>query len=191
MPTILRSTILKLEPEYSEDRISCILGGGTENSTQSFFSSTLSICQSCFQVAERISNFVFDVYCGSQKIADAFENYKIPKNVQIHTSIATSSEMYAKSKLIITRAGRNTLSELLYLGMPTIAFSVSDPHRGSEQNANLLAITSLSNNIITNLSPQSDVTELEQGIISLVDKQTAKGLWEPGNRHLLEIIQNL
>lgn len=188
LPTILRSSILSLEPTYSENRISCILGGGTENATQSFFDSTLSICHTCIQVAERMGDRIFDLYCGSQKIANALIGSYVPKNMQIHTSISSADELYLTSKLIITRAGRNTLSELLYLGMPTIAFPVSDPHRGSEQNANLMAVASMATNMITDLTFQSDVNELQKAITALEGKQTTKGVWEPGNQCLDQIV---
>lgn len=155
LPTILRSSILSLEPKYSENRISCILGGGTENSTQSFFNSTLSICHTCIQAAERMNDYVFDLYCGSQKISDALSGSTLPKNVQVHKSIGTPADLYSTSRLIITRAGRNTLSELLYLGMPAIAFSVCDPYRGSEQSANLSAMSSLTTNMVTSLNLHS------------------------------------
>lgn len=191
LPTILRSSVLHLEPAYSENRISCILGGGTENATHSFFTSTLSICHTCIQMAEKVNDYVFDVYCGSQMIADALADSTPPKNVQIHKSIGSAAGLYSTSKLIITRAGRNTLSELLYLGMPTIALSVCDPYRGSEQNANLQAVGSFANNIITSLNIHSDVTELQNAIIALEGQQTAKGMWKPGNGYIGEIIERL
>lgn len=51
------------------------------------------------------------------------------------------SDLYPRHDLLITRAGRNTLAEAAYCGIPTLALPVTaDPHRAGEQAANAAAV---------------------------------------------------
>lgn len=46
--------------------------------------------------------------------------------------------------LLITRAGRNTLTEAAYCGIPTVVLTAAgDPHRAGEQHDNAAAVTDL------------------------------------------------
>jgi UDP:flavonoid glycosyltransferase YjiC (YdhE family) len=47
------------------------------------------------------------------------------------------TDLYPAHELLVARAGRNTLAEAAYCGIPTVALPITaDPHRGAEQAAN-------------------------------------------------------
>ncbi|MCR5513183.1 MAG: hypothetical protein K6F43_06430, partial [Prevotella sp.] len=73
----------------------------------------------------------------------------MPQNVSIYNQVLDSSKYYSDACLIITRSGRNTLSELAYLGIPAISFVSGCLYRKEEQRQNM---DSLSN---TNIVPAS------------------------------------
>jgi UDP:flavonoid glycosyltransferase YjiC (YdhE family) len=57
--------------------------------------------------------------------------------LQIADSLVPLTALYSSHDLLITRAGRNTLAEAAYCGIPTVVLPVSaDPHRASEQHDN-------------------------------------------------------
>lgn len=188
IPTILRSSILQLEPLYSEKKITCVLGGGTERSNQSFLATTIKIGQLCIQAAKDLCDYRFDLYCGSKSVATQLSIHTNPENVAIHDTLGSVQELYSTSQLVISRAGRNTLSELLYLGLPAVGLSASDPHRGFEQKTNLEAIKDLSGNTITDLDPACSGKEMSNAIQKVLGRQGKKGSWVPGNEYLNQIL---
>lgn len=48
-----------------------------------------------------------------------------------------SREIYSQASLVITRSGRNTLSELAFLGIPAITFITGCIYRKEEQKQNI------------------------------------------------------
>jgi UDP:flavonoid glycosyltransferase YjiC (YdhE family) len=54
------------------------------------------------------------------------------------------ADLYRCHDLLITRAGRNTLAEAAYCGIPTVALPITaDPHRAGEQHDNAARVTGL------------------------------------------------
>lgn len=52
--------------------------------------------------------------------------------------------LYCRYDLLITRAGRNTLAEAAYCGIPAVVLPVAaDPHRAGEQQDNAAAVAAL------------------------------------------------
>lgn len=58
-------------------------------------------------------------------------------NVHCSSNIVEPATYYKSAGLIITRAGRNSLSELAFLGIPAIAFVTGDEYRKVEQKQNI------------------------------------------------------
>jgi len=64
--------------------------------------------------------------------------------LEITQGPAALADLYRCHDLLITRAGRNTLAEAAYCGIPTVVLPVAaDPHRGGEQQDNAGAVAGL------------------------------------------------
>ena len=112
--TIIRNEILKIDYKPSND-IYCILGGGTVNVGYQFESSTIAIANISKQLAKLLKSYNMHIICSSQNIYDALCENQNEDNVILHNNVLKAEEYYSKAALVITRSGRNTLSELAYL----------------------------------------------------------------------------
>jgi UDP:flavonoid glycosyltransferase YjiC (YdhE family) len=64
--------------------------------------------------------------------------------LQVASGPVPLAALYPCHDLLITRAGRNTLAEAAYCGIPTVALPVTaDPHRAGEQHDNAAAVAHL------------------------------------------------
>lgn len=137
--TILRNEILKIKYTPSNN-IYCILGGGTVNVDYQFELSTIAIANICKQLAHVLSSYTMHIVCSSQNIFDALSEGLVEDNVILHRDVLKAEEYYSNAALVITRSGRNTLSELAYLGIPALSFVTGDDYRRIEQEQNLTNI---------------------------------------------------
>lgn len=134
--TILRSEITNISLT-TQNRIYCILGGGTVNVGETFIGSTLDIIKWTIELASLLSNLPVTIICSSSNIFSLAKQLPSTANVIIQREILAPKEYYSDARLIITRAGRNSLSELAYLGIPTITFVTGDKYRREEQLQNI------------------------------------------------------
>ena len=137
--TIIRNEILKIDYKPSND-IYCVLGGGTVNVGYQFESSTIAIANISKQLAKLLKSYNMHIICSSQNIYDALCENQNEDNVILHNNVLKAEEYYSKAALVITRSGRNTLSELAYLGIPALSFVTGDNYRRIEQEQNLANI---------------------------------------------------
>lgn len=138
IPTILRQEIINQEVSYGNN-IYCVLGGGTVNSSQDFIDSSLKIAELCINIACNFSDKEIHIVCSCDIVASAFQTKTLPSNVIIHENILTPSQIYSDAAFIITRSGRNTLSEVAYLGIPAVSFIAGDCYRRQEQFQNSIS----------------------------------------------------
>ena len=134
--TILRPQILKVKNVPSSN-IYCILGGGTLNVGQEFIDSTIRIAELCKQLGPKFESFNIHIICSSKNVYSQVNTSVLPNNVYIRDYISEASQYYSDASLIITRSGRNTLSEVAYLKIPTITFVSGCKFRRNEQQDNL------------------------------------------------------
>lgn len=185
--TILRSEILSIQPNKNTNRIVCILGGGSINGSSSFFKNTLEIAKKAFFIAELYSDFQVDIFCSCEDVFQEVTLLKYKnKNVTIHKELKNSREMYSNTKLVLARAGRNTISELLHLQIPSLLFATSCNIRGSEQSQNLKSVKEISQgqllgfDIMTSENPIPD--------FAMSNNINNNWLWESGNNDLENLI---
>jgi UDP-N-acetylglucosamine:LPS N-acetylglucosamine transferase len=96
--------------------------------------------------------------------------------------------MYSNAKLVLARAGRNTISELLHLKIPSLLFATSCNIRGSEQSQNLKSAKDISMGQLLGF----DVTSSESLIPNFVmpNKTNNNWQWQSGNKDLEYLILN-
>lgn len=134
--TIIRQEIIPVK-NIPTNNIYCILGGGTVNVGQQFEDSTLRIGELCQSVASFLPNYTMHIICSSENISNVLILSAFSSNVLIHEDIISAKKYYTDACLVVTRSGRNTLSELAYLGIPAISFVSGCSYRKVEQINNI------------------------------------------------------
>lgn len=188
LDTILRKEILELKNIPSKD-IYCILGGGTVNVSCQFTESSIRIGKLCIKAAEELSEYRMHIVCSSTNIYDALCEMGITENVFLYKDIISPQCYYSHASLIITRSGRNTLSELKYLDIPAITFVTGDKYRIVEQRQN---VSLLHDDCRLMSEPNWTKDELVRLIKQLnIPKEIDKiGSFIPGNTTAMEILIN-
>ena len=188
--TILRSEIMEIQPTPKKNKIVCILGGGTENGSDIFFENTLRIASQAIAIAKQLSDFKIEILCASKRVSEQINIFmNLPPNVVIHKTLKAPKEIYAEANLVIARAGRNTISELLYLKIPSLLFATSCNIRGSEQQTNLEEAQKISNKTLIGLDIYSNQKQLLETVNFLLESNQNNYAWECGNNTLKPIIR--
>ena len=185
--TIIRKEIFQIVNHPKKD-IFCLLGGGTVNVGHQFLESTIRIGELCVKVANSLPDYNMHIICSSPNIYDAINENYIPQNVSISKHILDSSKYYSDSCLIITRSGRNTLSELAYLGIPAISFVSGCTYRKDEQKQN---INCLSNSNIVSAPLEITLDDLRDLCLKMINSGHVNNNFECGNDIALEKILSL
>lgn len=190
--TIIRKEVLSIKPTFSKNKICCILGGGTVNTKVEFQEKSISIAYKCIQLADVFRDFEIHIFCSNKQIYNEVIKNKKQSNTFIHANVEDCNEYYSDSKLIITRAGRNTISEVLYLGIPTIVIPTGCKFRSKEQKTNAEIVESISSNKIVNINEDIEINELiAQCEMLLKNDIQYSQIWIPGNTQAIEQIINL
>lgn len=153
--TIIRQEITAIK-NVPSNNIYCILGGGTVNVGQQFEDSTLKIGELCQKTTPLLPKYNMHIICSSQNIFNVLNSNRYSANVLLYEEIISAEKYYSAACLVITRSGRNTLSELAYLGIPAISFVSGCTYRKVEQTNNI-------NNLKTStiMSASLDITPKE------------------------------
>lgn len=134
--TIIRQEIIAVK-NVPTNNIYCVLGGGTVNVGQQFEDSTLRIGVLCQKVSALLPEYTMHIICSSQNIFKVLNKNNFSDNVKLHKEIISAQNYYSDANLVITRSGRNVLSELAYLGIPAISFVSGCTYRKVEQTNNI------------------------------------------------------
>lgn len=175
--TILRREIINIK-NVPSNNIYCLLGGGTVNVEEQFSESTITIGRHCLNIARNLPTYNIHVACSSMNIYEALKQFDIPQNVFLYNQVINSLKCYSDACLVITRSGRNTLSELAYLGIPSISFVSGCSYRLFEQKQNIDSL-SKANIKVAPLNIEPD--KLTEICFSLIAKGIKKHLFEYGN----------
>jgi len=190
--TIIRKEVLSIKPTFSKNKICCILGGGTVNSKIEFRKKSIAIGKKCIQLANHFNNFEIHILCSNNQIYREVIKDSIPSNTIVHANIEDCNEYYSDAKLIIARAGRNTISEVLYLGIPTILIPTGCKFRSKEQKTNSEIIEKNSFRKIISINEEIDVSDfiIQCEKLLQIDNQEPPN-WIPGNAQAIASILNL
>lgn len=187
--TYIRHDLNENIPDANSNRIACILGGGTVNSSELFFENTILISKQIIDLANKQQNFFFDIYCSCETVYSRVNHFrKGVSNIAIHSHIHNLTKLYNSTRAVISRAGRNTISELLSLNLPALLFSTTCDVRGTEQQANLSIAQNVSPNIFE-VTLSTDSNTLEGMFNKIISDTPSKVEWTCGNRKLFEILQ--
>jgi hypothetical protein len=192
--TIIRSEIFEIQKKRNKKEIFCILGGGTVNVQTDFLESTLKIADKCIGLAKEFLEYKVTIQCSSinvlESITEKLKSQNIT-NLQLISTINKPIEYYGNASLIITRAGRNSLSELLYLKIPSISFISGCTFRKDEQISNTHYTQ---NSIINNLSIDIELPQFIEyckSLLNTINHDNCISDFIPGNIEAIEIILDL
>lgn len=182
--TILRHEIISIKNNASQN-IYCVLGGGTVNVGHQFADSSIKIAELCQYLGYLLKDYKIHIICSSQNIYDALIENESYDNVILHNKVLDAKDYYSDAALIITRSGRNSLSELAFLGIPTISFVSGCKYRRNEQEQNIQNLNS------TNISTASlDISADDFGVLcrKMLSYKKAKTSFNTGNKIAIEQI---
>lgn len=188
IPTIIRKEIISHEGKRGNN-IYCVLGGGTVNSSQDFIDSSVKIAELCISAARRFDDRKIHLVCSCDIIAAKLHEKQLPSNVIIHENVLPSNEIYSDAAIIITRSGRNTLSEVAYLGLPTISFIAGDRYRKEEQLQNSTSFTC--QNVISASLNIGEDTFKSLCLSTLNNVKIESNSFIPGNKQAIDTVLHL
>ena len=193
--SIVRDSISKVSLSENSNSIVCLLGGGSKSVNNGFTLGTIEIAKQVVDVAILNEQLDFTIYTSDEIIKNKITNYIITKgddikNLKVVSRISDEREIYSKASLIIARAGRNTISELLTMNMPSIIIPTTANFRGTEQLTNCTRIESFNfpNIKAHHLDSGSDV--LNQKMLQLFNTSSSRKneVFIPGNKKAIDAL---
>lgn len=193
--SIVRDSIPAILPSENSNSIICLLGGGSKSVNSGFTSGTIEIAKQVIDLAISNEKLDFTIYTSDEIIKNKITNHIKAiefdfKNLKVVGSITDEKEIYSKARLVIARAGRNTISELLTISMPSIIIPTTANFRGSEQLTNCTRIESFNfpNIKAHNLDSGSDM--LNQKMLQLLNTSFTKKneVFVPGNKKAINAL---
>lgn len=184
--TIIRPEIIGVK-NLPTNNIYCVLGGGTVNVGQQFVDSTITVGLLCQKVASLLPQYIMHIVCSSQNIFNVLNRNNSSENVVLHEDIIPAEQYYSNAGLVITRSGRNTLSELAYLGIPAVSFVSGCSYRKVEQTNNINDL-----NVPTIVPASMDISLADFADLCQKMMQARKGEpMNPGNDEAIKSILQL
>ena len=187
--TFVRKEIRNIRNDPSSDRIVCLLGGGTVRTADAFLQNTFKIADHSILLARDHPNLLFDIFCGCREIYEQVSaNIDPLPNIRLHREIMPSLKIFESARMVISRAGRNTISEILTIGIPALLFATNCQIRGHEQQANIVAAQKLSSSIM-GMAIESSSKMAGEIFSQLMTSQNNKSPWLSGNNELFKILE--
>ena len=188
--TIIRKEIIMLRRNENNKVISCVLGGGSQFADKAFVNSTVSLGISVLEIAAQMPEYTFNLYCNDLQICKEIHKNNVPENVNVFEYFSTGSEIYGESDLIICRAGRNTISEIIYLNIPAIVVAAGNNYRTREQIANIQNTTKDFPSAVE-FWDGKESDELKAKIENALSRERFDNEFVPGNGQAISIILEL
>lgn len=192
--SIVRNSIPRLVCNQDSNNIVCLLGGGSKSNSSAFLESTFEIAMQVLNLSNLNKHFKFRIHTSDDIIKNKLLEYINSDfikycNVSIFSHITSEIDLYSDAKLVIARAGRNTISELLAMNMPSIIIPTSANFRGSEQMSNCCFINSLDSNIIKTHALEDKISSLNEKFNKILTNIKDEGKkFKSGNKEVVRYI---
>ena len=187
--TILRPNVLNLLPLKRGKFIVGILGGGSKMTSQSFLQSTVEIARVIISLARYLPDENFIIYCNDREIYKNLE-ISLPENLKIVDEYTAPEFIYPKAKAILCRAGRNTVSEILFLKIPAVLFSTHGDFRSAEQDENIDYACALSNGFIKKCYLNDSIEAINGKLCSVIENHSKNPDFIAGNDAFITYLKN-
>lgn len=189
--TILREEILEINKSSYGNKIVGILGGGCNNASENFFHSTIEMGKRIIEAATFLKEERFEIYCNDKNVAKQLIEYVEVDNVSIVANYTVPTQIYSDAKAVICRAGRNTVSELLYLDIPALLLSSSGDFRTVEQDKNIDEVCEFRPGRILKTNINETGHMISGKIKEVLDSREDSKRFVPGNQIALELINKV
>lgn len=145
--SIVRDSISEISNTENSNTIVCLLGGGSKSVNSGFTSGTIEIAKQVIDVALINKEYRFKIYTSDFFIKNEILKHistcnSSSENISVIENITDETVIFSEARLVIARAGRNTISELLTMNTPAIIIPTTANFRGSEQLWNCKIIES-------------------------------------------------
>ena len=187
--TILRRDVIDTV-RSGKTEVVAVLGGGSSNASDNFWNSTVRMGKRVIDVAAILREKKFVIYCNDTKIAEALMAYRNEGNVDIVSEFALPQNIYSNAEIILCRAGRNTISEILYLNIPAILMSSNGDFRSSEQEKNIDQACELRPGKILKFADEETVEILAEKIFRAIHAEDNGFDFIPGNMEAIDFVLN-
>ena len=187
--TVLRPNVLSLSPLKRGSYLVGILGGGSKMASQNFLQSTIDIAHDIISLARILPDENFIIFCNDKEIYEALK-FSLPKNLELVGKYIAPEIIYPKAKAILCRAGRNTVSEALFLKIPTVLFSTRGDFRSEEQEKNTNIACELSGGLIKKSFIGEPAQALAEKLYSAIENSNANFNFIAGNETVLNYFEN-
>lgn len=185
--TIIRRELLNITRKPSNN-IYCVLGGGTVNVGEEFEESTIQLARLSIDAMSELKEYNLTVVCSSVNIFNRLKGLIISNNVHIMPELIDAEVFFSNACFIITRCGRNSLSELMYLNIPFAAYVSGDKYRKDEQENNIKNLGAAKMVVIT---PETSSHELSMAIRKELASCCNAVQFKSGNSEALKAIIDL
>lgn len=195
MYSIVRNSICEISNNENSNTIVCLLGGGSKSVNCGFISGTVEIGKQVIDVALCNKMYGFKIYTSDFLIKNAILKHistcnSSAENISVIENITDETVIFSEARLVIARAGRNTISELLTMNIPAIIIPTTANVRGSEQFCNCKIIESGNYPKIKTHYLDSGSEDLKNKMFQLInyDLHNKYNVFVPGNLNALDKI---
>lgn len=188
--TIIRPEVLKINTKNFSNTIVGILGGGCAHSSTGFLQTTINMANNIYQLSKLMKDYNFVVYCNDSLVKTSLLNC-VSSNFKIIDEYTSPQYMYEDLCAAICRAGRNTTSELLYLGIPMLLFASDGDFRSVEQERNIRSLRKISKGLADQVYINENISDMKKKLEQVLKYRKAKIGFVPGNITALEIIDRI
>lgn len=185
--TILRKSIIDMNIKERK-KVVTILGGGCSNASDSFFEATLEMGEKVIEAAKNMREEEFVIYCNDSNLANRLFENKNLYNVKIVSKYTLPENMYSSAKVVLCRAGRNTLSEILYLNIPAVLMSTNGDFRSIEQKMNMEQVCALNPDRFVKFNIEESGIKLIEKIKYLISVKENNYCFVPGNQEAIKFV---
>lgn len=185
--TILRRDVIDTIISNNNDIVS-VLGGGSSNASDSFLNSTIEMAKRILEAAILLPNESFRIYCNDARIANEILMEPYLPNVKVIAHYTSPKDIYSSAKVLLCRAGRNTISEILYHDIPAVLMSSSGDFRSSEQDKNIELACSLRDGRLFKYNKDENGKQLADKILKAENSNKCNVPFVPGNEEAMSFI---
>lgn len=196
MNTIIRDSIyqqtLKPQKKLSVNfpYVVGVLGGGSKNVASSFREGTIKFGEWMITACNRLNIKTATVYCADENVYTKLQNIPTPKtSLSLVEQPEDNSRDIIQADIVIGRAGRNLLSELIALGKKGIIVPVyAEKFRGGNQIRTAQRALELNSNF--NISLLDDGYEIfQESLKRLIEEPLQEVQWQPGNAAIVQVLK--
>lgn len=189
--TMIRPEIISLKTDVVKSKIVGIIGGGTWDGGNNFRKSAVRFIEIINELAKYDNKNHFVIYCNDVRLAKCCDEYFDDLKVDIISKYTSPQNIYKDAKLVLARGGRNTLSELIYLKIPAIAYaSYKNDYRSGEQGENITIANQISNGLICEGILDDSISVWKKLYTEQLGRSVKEYSWKPGNQEAVKIIKS-